>query len=85
MEMEVSRIFKFNGDGPVKAMADVMIEGQLVIKGFKIINGKNGLFVGMPREQGRDGKWYSRVYTLADQTKDTLTETVLKAYGDENA
>ena len=83
MEIEVSRIFKFDGDGPVKAMCDLIVGGKLVVKGFRIVNGKNGMFVSPPREQGKDGKWYERVSFLSDDDKHSMSETVLKVYEDE--
>lgn len=83
MDIEVSRIFRFDGDGPVKAMADIVLEGQFAIKGFRVVSGKKGLFVGTPRGQGKDGRWYDRVSALTEEAKQLLTETVLKAYEDE--
>ena len=85
MEMQVSRVFKFDGEGPLKAMCDVTLGGQIVIKGFRIVNGRNGLFVGLPQELGKNGKWYDRVQPLTDQTKQELTDTVLKAYEKDEA
>ncbi len=84
MTIEVNRIFKFNGDGPVKGVCDIIIEKQFAIKGFRVVNGRSGLFVGMPREQGKDGKWYDKFSPLDEGTKQLLTETVLKAWQDEN-
>jgi stage V sporulation protein G len=83
MEIEVSRIFRFDGDGPVKAMADIVIEGQFAVKGFKVVNGKKGLFVGSPGRQGRDGKWYDTACAITDDAKQALTKTVLKAYQED--
>ena len=80
MEIEVSRIFRFDGNGPVKAMADIVIEGQFAVTGFKVVNGKNGLFVGAPGRQGKDGKWYDIVHPVTNEVKQTLTTAVLKAY-----
>ena len=80
MDIEVSRIFRFDGDGPVKAMADIVIEGQFAIKGFKVVNGKKGLFVGAPGKQGKDGRWYDSACPITDEAKQALTETVIKAY-----
>jgi stage V sporulation protein G len=83
MEIEVSRIFRFDGDGPVKAMADIVLEGQFAIKGFKVVNGKKGLFVGAPGRQGKDGRWYDSACAITDEAKQALTETVLKAYEED--
>ena len=84
MQIEVSRVFKFDGAGSVKAMCDIVLEGQLAIKGFRIVSGKKGLFVSPPREQGKDGKWYDKICPLSNQMKQLLTETVLRAYDDKD-
>jgi len=84
MEIEVSRVFKFDGDGPVKAMADIIIEGQFAVKGFRVVNGKKGLFVGAPGKQSKDGKWYDCACPVTEEAKQLLTEAVLKAYEEDS-
>ena len=40
-----------NPTGPVVAMGDVTLvtdDGDLILKGWKVVNGKNGLFAGAP-------------------------------------
>jgi DNA-binding cell septation regulator SpoVG len=34
----------------------------------------------MPRAQGRDGKWYNRVYLINEALKEKLAGMVLQAY-----
>ena len=51
----------------LRAFIDVEFGGALVVKGFKIIDGKNGLFVGAPSRKlkGKDGEpdtWNDVVY-----------------------
>ena len=84
MEIEVSRIFRFEGDGPVRAMADIIIEGQFAVKGFRVVNGKKGLFIGAPGRQGKDGKWYDTACAITDEAKEILAQTVLKAYEEDD-
>jgi len=77
--ISVSRIFKLNTDSKLKAFADVSFSG-MVIKGFSVVNGEKGLFVSMPRHQGKDGKWYDTVTPATKELKQQLTEVVLEAY-----
>ena len=51
-KIEVVRISRLNSDGPVKAFCDVSLFDALVIKGLRVVDGKKGRFVGMPRELG---------------------------------
>ena len=80
MKMEVTRIHKLDGTGPTKAFVDVALEDSFVINAIRIVEGKDGLFVSMPREEGRDGKWYNIIIPLKREIKDELTKIVLEAY-----
>ena len=80
--IEVSRIHRIEGDSKIKAFVDISV-GSLVIKGLRIVNGVNGLFVSMPRHQGKDGKWYNTVYPLNKEKHQELSELVLGLYNKE--
>jgi stage V sporulation protein G len=80
LELAVKRITKLNGDGAIKAFCDLDIAGSFLIKGFKVVDGKKGLFVSMPREQGKNGQWYDTVAPLTKEAREQLSEAVLKAY-----
>lgn len=79
--VQVSRIHKFEGDTKLKAFVDVSISG-FVIKGLRIVDGKNGLFLSMPSHQGKDGRWYNTIQTTKEIHQE-LTELVLSAYKEE--
>lgn len=78
-EISVSRIYKLDTDSKLKAFADVSFSG-IVIKGLSVVDGVKGLFVSMPRHQGKDGKWYDTVYPQTKELKQQLSEVVLEAY-----
>ena len=80
--LRVHRMTKLYGTGSVKAFCDVAI-GDFLMKSFKIVDGKNGLFVSMPREQGRQGQWYDALIPMTKQAREQLTTVVLAAYADE--
>ena len=77
--IEVARLYRVDNISSLKAFADVVI-GQLLVKGVRIVKGKNGLFAGMPKSQGKDGKWYDTVKILDDNLKQELQDTLLEAY-----
>ncbi len=77
--IQVSRIHKVEGDSNLKAFVDISLAG-IVIKGLRIVNGKNGLFLGMPRHQGKDGKWYPTVYPETKEIQQELSDLVMQAY-----
>lgn len=80
IEIRVERIHRLDGDGSLRGFADISIAGTFLIKGVRIVSGKEGLFVSMPREQGKDGKWYDTVRLLNKALKEKLTDIVLSAY-----
>ncbi len=77
--IQISRIHRFNGDSKTKAFVDLSLAG-VVVKGLRIVDGINGLFVSMPRHQGKDGKWYDTVYPSTKELRKHLNELVLEAY-----
>ncbi|MCK9432074.1 MAG: SpoVG family protein [Candidatus Omnitrophica bacterium] len=79
--ISVSRIFKLDRDSKVKAFADVSFSG-VVVKGFSVVEGEKGLFVSMPRHQGKDGKWYDMVIPSSKEIRRQLAEAILGAYKD---
>ncbi len=75
----VSRMHKIDGQTKLKAFADISLNG-VVVKGFSVVEGSNGLFVSMPRHQGKDGKWYDTVHPETKELKQQLSDAVLEAY-----
>ncbi len=58
--MKIVRMTK--GDwGKVVAFFDVSAEG-IVIKGFKLVQGADGMFVGSPSQKGKDNEYHDTVY-----------------------
>lgn len=85
MELSVKRLMKFDGEGSLKAFCDLAIEDCFLVKGVKIVEGKRGLFVSMPRQQGKDAKWYNHVEMLTEAVKADVDRLVLEAYHRQEA
>jgi stage V sporulation protein G len=81
LKLEVSRLHKLDGSGTLKAFCDLSILDSFVIKGLKVVEGEKGLFVSMPQEAGKDGKWYNTVIPLKREVRDEIEKIVLEAYG----
>lgn len=83
LSVKVVRLHRFDGDSnsKLKAFCDIAI-GDFIVKGFRVVQGEKGLFLGMPREQGKDGKWYDSFIPATDEAKQNLSEMVLAAYGE---
>lgn len=81
--LSVKRLVRFDGGGTVRAYCDVAIAEAFLIKGLRVVEGKNGLFVSMPRQQGKDHKWYDSVVALTKEAKVEVGRVVLEAYQQE--
>ena len=80
IKMEVIRILKLDGAGATKAFADVLVGDSFKIESFRIVEGEKGLFVGLPGEEGKNGKWHNTVIPLSREIKEELEKIVLEAY-----
>ena len=80
LEIKVNRVHKIENNKFLKAFADIVVNDALLIKGLKIVERNNALFVSMPAEQAKDKKWYENVRCLSDGVKEQITERVLEAY-----
>jgi len=83
MDIQVQRMYKFETDRPLKAFVDIVVNNVLLIKGVRVMDGKKGLFVSMPREQSKDQKWYDTIRCLTQEVRDQITEVVLASYNQE--
>lgn len=80
LDFKVSKMFCLPDAGTLKAFVDLSINDTVVIKGLRVIEGKKGLFVTMPREQGKDSKWYDQVTCTSVSTFDIISNVVLREY-----
>lgn len=77
--MQIERINKGEW-GKVKAFFDLRTDEGLVVKGFKIVEGSNGPFVGFPSKKNNDGEYNDTVYAEAE-LKQEITQLAMGAYG----
>ena len=68
--------------GNLKAFFDVRTAEGILIKGFKLVDGKNGLFVGMPADPDKNEKqkFWDKVIMSKDQASELL-KAAKKEYG----
>ena len=76
--MKIERMAK--GDwGKIKAFFDLTTDDGFTIKGFKLVEGTNGRFVGFPSQKNKDDEYHDTVW--ADkEVKDQVTELAKKEY-----
>ena len=79
LDVKVVRLHRYDGESKTKAFADIAI-GNFIIKGLRIVQGQKGLFLAMPQEKSKDGKWYNVFYPVTKEAKQDLADLVLAAY-----
>tara|TARA_B100001758_G_C17871573_1_gene334151 strand:- start:20 stop:427 length:408 start_codon:yes stop_codon:yes gene_type:complete len=84
--MEIKNMRKPNEDGQwgkVKAFFDVANAG-FEMKGFRLIEGINGLFVSMPSRKGTDqdgnDKWFDTVWIESQDLREKLNQEAINSY-----
>ena len=79
--MKVSRM-KVGEWGKLRAFFDLEVNG-FTIKGFKIVEGSNGLFTSMPSQKNEEGEYNDTVWADKD-TRTKLNEVAISFYNNES-
>ncbi len=79
--MKIIRINPLKNDsgGKTAAFFDIQTNDGIIIKGFRIVNGANGLFVSAPNDKGKDGKYYDNVI-LPQEMKSEVEKQAIEEY-----
>ena len=68
--------------GKIRAFFDLQTEDGFILKGFKLVEGINGLFVGFPSQKGNDDEYYDTVWADRD-VKELVNQLAIKDYGQD--
>lgn len=80
MEIVIERKATLNR-GALIAFVDVTLNGELTIKGCKIMSSNGGKFVGMPSQKNeKDGKYYDHCRFKTRELQDEFSHLVVSAY-----
>ena len=84
IEIKVVRVQKVKGNSRLKAYVDISVNEFIILKGLKVIEGDNGLFVGLPSELNKsNNKYYETIRCTDNDVKEDISNTVLAAYSRE--
>lgn len=85
MKVTDAKFFAVKGAGKVKAFAAITFNGELTVRGYKVIEGKDGLFVGKPSQLNeKDQKWYDNVNYVSQELQSELHADILRRYRESN-
>ena len=74
---------KSDASGKTAAFFDIQTDDGITIKGFRLLNGSNGLFLSTPDQKGKDGKYYETV-SLPKEMKSQLEKMAIDEYNKIN-
>ncbi|MFP4686865.1 MAG: SpoVG family protein [bacterium] len=66
--------------GSLRAFVDMKLFGHFVVKGLKVMDGKNGLWVAMPSNKESSGDWVDKFHPITKKGREKIFDLVLKAY-----
>ena len=76
--MKIERMNKGSW-GKIKAFFDLQTEDGFTIKGFKLVEGANGLFVGFPSQKGNDDEYHDTVW-VEKEVREQVIELAKREY-----
>ena len=79
--MKINRMNPYDGESKTNAFFDLETEEGIIIKGFTLVESTKGLFVSLPSEKGKDGKYYDKVL-MPNELRNQLNEIALSHYNE---
>lgn len=76
---EVSSMTQLNGNNNVKALANVVINGEIAVNGVKVMQSEKGLFVAMPSKKV-GSEFMDVAHPITDKAYQQLSSAVLTDY-----
>lgn len=76
---EVSSMTQLENAGNVKALANVVINGEIAVNGVKVVEGKDGLFTAMPSKKVGN-EYVDTAHTTTTEAYNQLNEAVVSTY-----
>ena len=76
--MKIERMNKGSW-GKIRAFFDLQTEDGFTLKGFELVEGINGLFVGFPSQKGSDEEYHDTVWA-EKEVKDMVNELAKREY-----
>jgi len=71
----------------IKAFVDIVLNDAMAIKGLKVIDGKNGLFIAMPSIKNKQGEFVDIAHPINKDARAILDTAIMnefkKTYEDE--
>ena len=67
--------------GHFKAIANIVLNDQLLLRGLRVMDGESGMFVGYPFDPLRKGDEYSNIFfPITAELRQHIEKSVLEKY-----
>ena len=84
MTLEITEVrISLRDDDKLKAFASMTFNDSFVIRGLKIIEGTNGMFVAMPSRKRPDGTYQDVAHPINNETRKFIEDRILMEYEKE--
>ena len=83
-DVRISPIKQIEGLTHTRALAEIVFNDQLLIRGIRVVEGENGLYISYPFHPttGEDGQPRSTVFPITKVLRDHVEAVVLEKYQD---
>lgn len=80
-EMQVTEVrITLRDENKLRAFASVTFDDAFVIRGLKVIEGTNGIFVAMPSRKRPDGTYQDIAHPINNDTRKLIEQKILEEY-----
>ena len=80
MKITNVQLKKVENESNIKAVGTIVIDDSFAINGVRVVKGDERLFVAMPSNKGRDGKFRDIAHPINASTRVEIESMVLEAY-----
>ena len=80
MRLTDIKVTKIEQRGSEKAVASIVIDNEICVKGIKVIEGKNGLFIVMPSRRIPNGEYKDFVHPINTETREKIQNAIIEEY-----
>ena len=79
--MEITEVkLTLRGEDKLKAFVSVTFDNCFVVRGLKVISGKEGYFVSMPSRKRKDGTYQDIAHPINNEMRKKLETAILDEY-----
>lgn len=78
-------VYPFNGKGSTVAFASICVNDAIVMRGIRLVDGRNGMFLSFPQskrsgDNGKDDEYFDIFYPCTKEFRQELEEAIIGVY-----